>query len=244
MIRPRITFFCDLELEALQRLFADTAVIDDLLRLQAGVRLALLDLSPERADVVRRLNDAGIPVIAGLLLPRERGLFLTMENAPQVVARYTDFQAWTARNGLRWAGVGLDIELDVREFQRFASNTWQALLSRLRRGFDSVRLEQALAIGLTGRGAESEASLPLLDWDTFARDLLYAHRWSEAIAIFSLEGCVNQGFMERLKTFDWDRSTSDSSPGRDDQNSDVVTQEPPGSSPVQRALFACHGKLG
>lgn len=88
MAQPRITFFCDLEQEALQKLFADTAVIDDLLRLQAGVRLALLDLSPERAAVVRRLNDAGIPVIAGLLLPKEQGLFLMMENAPQVVAHY------------------------------------------------------------------------------------------------------------------------------------------------------------
>jgi hypothetical protein len=272
MAQPRITFFCDLEPEALQKLFADTAVIDDLLQLQAGVRLALLDLSPERAAVVRCLNDAGIPVIAGL--------FLTMENAPQAVAHYTDFQAWTARYGLRWTGVGLDIELDVREFQLFASNIWQALLCRLRQAFDTVRLEQALAmyhalvarihadgysvdsyqfpvivdvrrarsrlgqrvtgmldilvdrevlmtyssvlgpfgpailwsyaqdaqsvaIGLTGSGAESEARLPLLDWDAFARDLLNARRWSEDIAIFSLEGCVNQGFMDRLKTFDW-----------------------------------------
>jgi hypothetical protein len=39
MAQPRITFFCDLEPEALQKLFADTAVIDDLLRLQAGVKL-------------------------------------------------------------------------------------------------------------------------------------------------------------------------------------------------------------
>ncbi len=282
MAQSRITFFCDLEPEALQRLFADTAVIEDLLQLQAGMRLALLDLSPERAAVVRRLNDAGIPVIAGLLLPKDQGLFLTMENASRLVARYSDFQAWTAEFGLRWAGVGLDIELDIREFQLFASNAWLALLGRLRKAFDTVRLEQALAmygtlvaqmhadgycvdsyqfpvivdvrragsrlaqrvtgmldipvdrevlmtyssvfgplgpaivwsyaqdaqfvaIGLTGSGTESEARLPLQDWYAFARDLLYAHRWSENIAIFSLEGCVNQGFMERLKTFDWDQ---------------------------------------
>ena len=240
MAQPRITFFCDLEPEALQRLFVDTAVIEDLLQLQASVRLALLDLSPERSAVVRRLNDAGIPVIAGLLLPKDHGLFLTMENASQVVARYSDFQAWTAEFGLHWASVGLDIELDIREYQLFASNTWLALLSRLRRAFDTVRLEQALAMyrtlvarmhadgycvdsyqfpvivdvrragsrlaqRVTGSGTESEARLPLQDWYAFARDLLYAHRWSENIAILSLEGCVNQGFMERLKTFDWDQ---------------------------------------
>ncbi len=282
MAQPRITFFCDLEPEVIQRLFADTAVIDDLLWLQAGIRLALLDLSLERAAVVRRLNDAGIPVIAGLLLPKEQGLYLTMENTPQIAARYTDFQAWTAQRNLRWSGVGLDIKLDIREFQLFASNRCQALLGRLRRAFDTVGLEQALAmyrtlvarmhadgysvdsyqfpaivdvhracsrlaqrvtgmldipvdrevlmtyssifgplgpaivwsyaldahsvaIGLTGSGAESKGKLPLLDWDAFARDLLYAWHWSEEIAIFSLEGCVNQGFMERLKTFDWDQ---------------------------------------
>jgi hypothetical protein len=31
-----------------------------------------------------------------------------------------------------------------------------------------------------------------------------ARRWTEDIHIFSLEGCVQQDFLERLKDFDWD----------------------------------------
>jgi hypothetical protein len=84
------------------------------------VSLALLDLSAERAAVVRRLNEVGIPVVAWLLLPKDQGYFLTMDNLPQMAARYTDFQAWTAQYNLCWAG--LDLELDIREFQQFAQN--------------------------------------------------------------------------------------------------------------------------
>jgi hypothetical protein len=120
MRRPQLTFFCELNNDALQALLAQPSIINDLLHLQASVSLALLDLSAERAAVVRRLNEVGIPVVAWLLLPKDQGYFLTMDNLPQMAARYTDFQAWTAQYNLCWAG--LDLELDIREFQQFAQN--------------------------------------------------------------------------------------------------------------------------
>ena len=43
-----------------------------------------------------------------------------------------------------------------------------------------------------------------LSWQEFSRDLrLVACRCND-IHIFSLEGCVQQGFLERLQVFDWD----------------------------------------
>ena len=38
-----------------------------------AVSMGLLDLSPRRAAVVRRLNQSGIPLIAWQLLPRDEG---------------------------------------------------------------------------------------------------------------------------------------------------------------------------
>lgn len=47
--------------------------------------------------------------------------------------------------------------------------------------------------------------VPALEWDEFSRDLLLARRWSHDIHVFSLEGCARQGFLARLKAFEWDQ---------------------------------------
>ncbi|HEX7974856.1 MAG TPA: hypothetical protein VF498_10635 [Anaerolineales bacterium] len=44
-----------------------------------------------------------------------------------------------------------------------------------------------------------------MDWEEFSRDLRLAWHWTERIYVFSLEGCVNQGFLPRLKNFIWDQ---------------------------------------
>lgn len=56
---PRLSFACELDPARLVELFADAAVIDDLLALDARVALMCSDFSDERAGVVRRLNAAG-----------------------------------------------------------------------------------------------------------------------------------------------------------------------------------------
>jgi hypothetical protein len=53
-----------METAALQSLFSDPDVIRDLQQLGAGITLLLIDLSPGRAQVVRLLNSANIPVTA------------------------------------------------------------------------------------------------------------------------------------------------------------------------------------
>ena len=50
---PRLSFACELDPARLVELFADAAVIDDLLALDARVALMCSDFSDERAGVVR-----------------------------------------------------------------------------------------------------------------------------------------------------------------------------------------------
>jgi hypothetical protein len=268
----------------LEALFADPSVIDDLTALGAGVSLGILDLGPERAAAVQRLNEAGVPVVAWLLLPKEEGYWFNVGNAPQAAARYADWTAWTTEHGLQWTGLGIDIEPDIREIEQLLSDPRRWVPSLLRRAFDSEGLRRAqaaygalvtqmradgyrvesyefpfivderragatllqrlaglvdvpvdrevlmlytswfrsvspgvlwsyapdagsVAVGSSGGGVEIEGlgELPPLGWEEFSRDLRLARHWHEKVYVFSLEGCVRQGFLARLKTFDWER---------------------------------------
>lgn len=142
--RPQLVFACELATQPLQSLFADPAVLSGLLELQAGVSLSLIDLSPERAEIVRRLNREGIPVIAWMALPREQGYYLNAGNAPQAAARFAEFENWTARYGLHWAAVGLDIEPNLQEFTALRpGDRWKLPFTFASRYFDNGRVIRA-----------------------------------------------------------------------------------------------------
>ena len=114
---PQLFFACcNRGPDETRSLFADPHVISSLRNLHAGVAVDTDDLSPSRAQIVQRLNEAGIPVVAGLELPGDQGYYLNSGNAPQAAARFAAFQQWTAHYGLRWSAVGLDIEPDIRLF--------------------------------------------------------------------------------------------------------------------------------
>jgi hypothetical protein len=63
----------------------------------------------------------------------------------------------------------------------------------------------SIGVGTTGGGPDVPGSpqLPSLSWEELARDLRLARRWCDQILIHSLEGCVRQGFLPRLRSFDW-----------------------------------------
>ncbi len=65
---------------------------------------------------------------------------------------------------------------------------------------------QALEIGSTGGGVSVGGAdqIAPLSWEELACDLRLAYRLCNTIAIFSLEGCVCAGYLERLCSFDWD----------------------------------------
>lgn len=279
--RLQLTFACELDAVRLTALVADATVLEALRRLGARVTLMLSDFSPARADAVRALNAARIPVVGIPLMPYEDGYYFTIDNASRALARYDEWRSWTARHGLVWAGVGLDIEPEARVYEQIMRNPWgllpmlgprlftgrllreaqvayTALVERIRA--DGYRVEnyqfplitderragstllqrllglvdvatdrevwmlyssvmrrigpallwvygaeaKAIAVGTTGGGPDipSHPQIPALSWDELARDLALASRWTTDIYIHSLEGCVSNGFLERLQSYD------------------------------------------
>lgn len=286
MTKPVITFFCELDAENLSKLFDGRFVIDDLKVLDARLSLGILDLSEDRAAVVKRLNKAGIPLVAWMLLPEEQGYWFNSGNFEQAAARYVQFKAWTAEHGLTWDSIGLDIEMDINDlrmvleekqsdqfvrkmFRRFkdknratkARSAYQALVDLiqadgyqvesyhipliteerrakstvLQRAIGLVDLEtdlevlmlyssflrpdgdavlwsysadaDSVGVGNTGGGVNVAGVIDKdpLTWEEFSRDLRLCVIQQKPVHIFCLEGCVEQDFLSRLTTFDWDQ---------------------------------------
>ncbi|MHB1417328.1 MAG: hypothetical protein ACYC1C_18935 [Chloroflexota bacterium] len=281
MAAPRLTFFCELDAPALVALFRDERLRADLHALRATVSLALRDLSPQRAAVVRSLNREGISLVAWLLLPLDQGYFVNLLSAPEAVAQYETFRRWSREQGLRWAGVGLDVEPPIDELVGVSRAPLPVLLTWLRRALGGSHLRagreryqelvarvkadgylvetyqfpliaderragssvlqrmglvldlpvdrevwmlysstvpggptaiasygpeaQAIGLGSLGGGV---ALTPQLTWEELARDLRLAHRWTDRLYIYSLEGCARQGYLSRLREFDWSEPAS------------------------------------
>lgn len=169
--RPRLTFACELDAARLTALFGDPGLIEDLRGLRARVVLMLSDYSGERASVVRRLNQAGVPVVGVPLVPTEQGYVRT------------DREVWML-------------------YSSFMRRLGPRLLCTY--GPESA----AIAVGTTGGGPDvpGHPQMPVLSWQELARDLRLARRWTDDLYVHSLEGCVWQGFLPRLRTFDWTRS--------------------------------------
>ena len=64
---------------------------------------------------------------------------------------------------------------------------------------------QAIAVGTTGGGPDIPGSpqMPSLTWEQLAGDLRLARHFCDQILIHSLEGCVWQGILPRLRSFEW-----------------------------------------
>jgi len=65
---------------------------------------------------------------------------------------------------------------------------------------------QIVAVGSTAGDPEPSGKFGPLSWDEFTRDLVVASRFSPVVGVYSLEGCVRQGFLPRLKTMNWGQS--------------------------------------
>jgi len=288
MSQPKLSFFCELPGDELSKLFDSRFVIDDLHDLNATLCLGILDLSKARANVVQRLNKAGVPVIAWLLLPEDEGYWFNTNNYKEAAARYITFKAWTKEYNLQWAGIGLDIEPDINNMRsasekkkinplftqmfrnttnkkqvRYAQRAYQALIDLihvdgyeiesyqiplileerkakatiLQRTMGLVDLDvdrevlmlyssflrphgsailwnyapeaDSVGVGSTGGGVDIEGVIDIepLTWEEFSRDLRLCVMQNKPIHIFSMEGCVEQGFLSKLNTFTWDDPT-------------------------------------
>jgi hypothetical protein len=142
---PSLSFFCELDGASLAALFSDPQVIPMLEKLRASVNLGVIDFSPQRVDVVKRLNQAKIPVVAWQLLPQEQGYWYHGCNAKEAFAHYEKFISWSTDNNLQWAGIGMDIEPDIQEFQSLLLDKKNLLKSIRRRGCGKARLREVQA---------------------------------------------------------------------------------------------------
>jgi hypothetical protein len=68
----------------------------------------------------------------------------------------------------------------------------------------------AIGLGSTGGGVDLEGGEPLrsMSWVDLRRDLLIAKEYSLNLYIFSLEGCTENGYLERLLDLDWNGKVS------------------------------------
>ncbi len=72
-MRPELDFACELATPELPALLTSPDLIAALKQLDGVVTLSVIDLSTERAGVMRRLNESRIRVTAWLALPKQQG---------------------------------------------------------------------------------------------------------------------------------------------------------------------------
>ena len=143
-VRPNLGFACcDQGIAPMQALFADPDVIAAFRELHAQVEVAITDFSPERAHVVRFLNQQQIPVIAGVTLQTKDGPYFNADNVAEAPAQIAAFEKWTRDNGLHWDAVGLDIEPNFSEFAALRKHPWRLLTTLLGNSFDGGRIDRA-----------------------------------------------------------------------------------------------------
>ncbi len=141
---PQLIFACcDPGVSQTKTLLASADVIANLKNLHAGLAVAIPAFTAERAELVRRLNQEGIPVIAGLGMPPQQGSYFNAENATQAAARFAAFDAWSRAQGLRWDGVGLDIEPNFAELASLRGHWWRLFGTLLRRAVDVQSMHRA-----------------------------------------------------------------------------------------------------
>jgi hypothetical protein len=143
-IQPQLGFACcDQGIAQMQELFAHPDVVADLRSLHAQVAVAIADFSPERARVIRMLNQQQIPVIAGLMLQTKDGPYFNADDVAEAPAQIAAFEKWTQDNGLHWAAVGIDIEPNFGELAALKSHPWRLVTTLIPDAFDSERMERA-----------------------------------------------------------------------------------------------------
>ena len=63
-----------------------------------------------------------------------------------------------------------------------------------------------IAIGSTDGDTIAGSGAGPLSWEEFSRDLIVASHFSPRVGVYNLEGCVRQGFLTRMKSFNWSQA--------------------------------------
>lgn len=144
--KPVLSFFNEMKGPELKTLFADTTLIPTLQQLHAEIRMGMLDLSPERAEILKKLNEANVPVVAWLLLPEEKGYWFHSGNGEEAIARYKEIKQWADQQGIRFKAIGLDLELDMNDLKLFKTSPWALIRKLPARLYDAESIENGRAV--------------------------------------------------------------------------------------------------
>ncbi|MFL5806183.1 MAG: hypothetical protein ACJ8CR_31190 [Roseiflexaceae bacterium] len=115
--RPRMFFFTELDGPALLELLGRPGLLELLAAQRYGIALSVARLDEPRARAARLLSARGVPLVAWLLLPPEKGFAFNLQNYPQAIAHYRMFRAWALEHDLDFEAVGLEIEAPPGEDQ-------------------------------------------------------------------------------------------------------------------------------
>lgn len=176
--QPHLFFACcDQGAKEMIALVSNAGMIAQLKTLNAGIAFAVSDFDPERALAVRRLNEAGIPLVAWIELPADQGVYMNADNAAQASERFDAFENWTGHNQLQWEGVGLDIEPN---FGSFRGGKWLILKMFVKGAVNGRRVERArvayaaLIRRIHSRGYSVQTyQLPLIATDRRAHSTMF-----------------------------------------------------------------------
>jgi hypothetical protein len=141
--KPKISFFNEQEGPELEVLFKDSTLLPNLKSLGAEIRMGMLDLSSQRAQVLRSLNNAEIPVVAWLLLPKEKGYWFHSGNADEAFTRYFEIRDWAQEEGIVFSGIGIDLELDMNDIALFQNQKLMLLSKIIGRLYGQTEFEQS-----------------------------------------------------------------------------------------------------
>ncbi|HLO80656.1 MAG TPA: hypothetical protein VK166_06845 [Chitinophagaceae bacterium] len=278
--KPIISFFNELKTPELVNLFSDSSLIPTLKQLNAEIRMGMLDLTPERAAIVRRLTDGGVPVVAWLLLPVEKGYFFHAGNGDLAIQRYIETRKWAEQYGLKLKGMGLDLELDLNDVELGKKSPGKLVWTMYKRLYDKTVVEEgrkkyaeliamiqedgymvesyyasfikdevklgntsiqqfsqfldvktdreipmlyssfmgnadglmkiygmdvnAKEVGIGSTGGGIDTTMPTLSYEELVHGMNIASRFADELHIFSLEGCVQKGYLTKLLSYQYD----------------------------------------
>ncbi len=185
---PHISFFIELKGPEFSRLFDDSLLMRDLKQMHASLRIGLIDFSKERTETIQKLNRAGIPVYAWLLLPEDEGYWFYMNNGDKAVKRYAEFKKWTAENQLKWAGLGIDLELDFNDARMAVKHPVRLAWKAYRRLFDNTSIVKGREIY---QGLINQMIADSFKVESYVIPVIYDERLKHTTSLQKLSGILD-----------------------------------------------------
>lgn len=183
---------------------------------------SLPDLHAARSHGLRHLFNRALLAQGNALYPAAREAYLDLAAA----IRHDGYELHTYQYPFivddRRAGTTviqrmldiLDLPADQEVLMLYTSTVFRGRLAELGGAFVRLYGQHAdgIAIGVTGGGVVLDPitgmQAPRMSLKHFKRDLLIAAQYTDEIHVFSLEGCVDRGWLAELRALNWDAAVT------------------------------------